>query len=104
MSKHFLNVLTLALDLNPLIAGVNTDYVVFDEMSQGNAHVISAKEQPIACGIMFRREPMFQTGLYDPDFLLHEGKDFRGRFEANFPIGHVPIPLYRYLIIDTNIA
>ena len=104
VSRHFLNILTLALDYNLDLGAVETDYIVFNDQEEGNGKFCSAKYEPIACGIMFRRDPMFRSGLYNPDFLLHEDKEFRRRFEAENKIGHIPIPLYRYRRHNQNIT
>lgn len=104
VSRHFLQTLCLTLDLNPNLAAVETDYVVFDDFDESNKVITSASTEPIACGIMFRRDAMLDVGLYDADFLLHEDKEFRRRFEAKYMIGHLPIPLYRYRRHSRNIT
>lgn len=104
VSRHFLNVLTLALDSNPTLDAVESDYIVFNDSDESGGTFCSALEEPIACGIMFRRESMFRAGLYSPEFLLHEDKEFRWRFESQHKIGHIPIPLYRYRRHSENIT
>ena len=59
---------------------------------------------PIACGIMFRREQLLAVGGYDESFLRHEEREFRLRFERRFHIGRLELPLYRYRRHDHNLT
>ena len=70
-------------------------------------NVISRKnsaEDPIACGIMFRRNAIDDVGLMDEEFHLNEEKEYRNRFEKQFVIDHLCIPLYRYRRHEGNIT
>ena len=52
---------------------------------------------------MFRRECLFELGLYNEKFKMREGHDLRKRFlENNFNLGHLELPLYKYRKHDTN--
>ena len=96
VSKHYLAVLELALDMRPDLGAVESDYVIFEDDASENGNFESALKSPIGCGIMFRKSLMVEAGLYNPEFLAHEDKEFRARFEKFGRIGHVAIPLYRY--------
>ena len=43
-------------------------------------------ENPIACGIMFRKIHLLDVGLYDESFYLHEERELRIRFEKKYKI------------------
>lgn len=74
---------------------VSCNYDVID--NQGNVlEIKNGKEEPIACGIMFRNDRLFEIGLYDPSFKIMEEKELRQRFEKKYKIGHVNLSLYRY--------
>ena len=95
VNARFLSILHLWLTENPEIDAVACDYLLVDN----NEKVIgrgSAKEQPIACGIMMRMNQLQDVGLYDENFLLHEDLEFRFRFLMRHNIIRISLPLYRY--------
>lgn len=92
---EYLNVLSLHLQFNPTMDAVACDYYMVDE----HESILSCQnclDEPIGCGIMFRVEHLIQLGLYDEQMHYHEDKDFRIRFEDEFNIHRVALPLYRY--------
>ena len=51
---------------------------------------------PIACGIMFKRDCLIKLGLYDAEFRRRQEKDLMLRFNnSGYKKLHLPIPLYR---------
>ena len=56
---------------------------------------------PIACGIMYRVDHMFDIGLYD-ESLPREDVDFRERFIKKYQIYNIPVPLYRYTMHEES--
>lgn len=75
--------------------GVSCNYDVID--NDGNIlEVKNGEKEPIACGIMFKNDSLFDIGLYDPNFKVMEEKELRQRFEQKYKIGHVDLSLYRY--------
>ena len=103
VNSDFIYVLSMFLDYNTEYDAVACDYLLVDD----NEEIISrenAERNPIACGIMYRRTAMYDIGLYDEKFLVHEDKDFRIRFKEKKSIGRVMIPLYRYRRHDKNIT
>jgi len=62
----------------------------------------SAVNNPIACGIMFNKDSLVSIVLYDTKFKLMEDIDLRERFEKKFKIHNVELPLYRYLMHESN--
>ena len=94
----------LFLTENNTIDAVAIDYFLVDEKGTHIEHV-SAEKQPIACGIMFRKDYLFNIGLYDEDFQAREEEDLRIRWEkAGYTIYHVPLPLYRYRMHEKNLT
>ena len=63
---------------------------------------VNCFEEEIACGLMFRKECLFEVGLYNNKFKMREGHDLRKRFEEKFSIGHLNIPLYKYRFHEKN--
>ena len=45
---------------------------------------------------MFHKKQLVDCGLYDPEFLCHEERELRFRFEKKYSIDHLRLPLYRY--------
>tara|TARA_Y100001980_G_C14554868_1_gene342283 strand:+ start:2490 stop:3149 length:660 start_codon:yes stop_codon:yes gene_type:complete len=89
-------------EMNQLDA-VSCDYLKVDT----NEFVLSresAQDNPIACGILFNKDKLIEIGLYDTKFKLMEDIDLRERFDRKFQIINVPLPLYRYLMHDSNIT
>ena len=103
VNRYFLQFLRYYLQCNPNADAVACDYLLLDD----NEEVIdrkSSKDEPIGCGIMFRRDQMNEIGLYDEEFLYQEDKEFRLRFEEKYTIKFLELPMYRYRRHDKNIT
>ena len=59
------------------------------------------KEQ-IACGTMFRKECLFEIGLYNDKFKMREGHEIKKRFEKKHNVGYLNLPLYKYRFHEKN--
>ena len=103
VNYNFLSFLYNYLLLNPKSDAVACDYILVDDSESVIEH-ISSLDKPIACGIMFRRHQLFDIGLYDAQFLRHEERELRHRFEKKYSIEHLKIPLYRYRRHQNNIT
>ena len=82
---------------------VACDYVLVNN----NEETIDRKncmEDPIGCGIIFQTSQLFEIGLYDEEFKLHEERDLRHRFEKIYKIHRLELPLYRYRRHENNIT
>lgn len=102
VSRDFLSLLTLTLKSNPEIAAVACDYELFsDNLS---TIIKNSSLDPIACGIMFRRDVLIDVGLYDEEFRIHEEKEFMTRYLEKYTVERLPIPLYRYRQHDNNMT
>jgi glycosyltransferase involved in cell wall biosynthesis len=101
VARMFLYLMKLFLDMNRHYQAVATDYVIVD----GSENFIRREncfEKEIACGVMFRKECLFEIGLYDESFLMREGHDLRRRFEESFNVAQLEYPLYKYRQHDNN--
>ena len=80
VQRSFLYHMKFFLDFNRYYQAVCVDYFRVDE----NEEVLSrenSKINEIAFGIMFRRECLFDIGLYNEKYTMREGHDLRRRFE-----------------------
>jgi glycosyltransferase involved in cell wall biosynthesis len=85
----------LFLDMNRDYQAVAVDYVLVDEFERPIRRANCFNEE-IACGIMFRKECLFDVGLYDESFRMREGHDLRRRFLDKFKMARLEFPLYKY--------
>ena len=95
VQRTFLIHMKFFLDFNRFYQAVCVDYYKVDE----NEEIISRKnglEDEIACGVMFRRECLFDIGLYNENYSMREGHELRKRFLKKFSLGHLELPLYKY--------
>jgi glycosyltransferase involved in cell wall biosynthesis len=101
--KDLLRVQKLFLEENNTLDAVSVDYYMVDERGKHISHV-SAVEQPIACGIMFRKDFLYNIGLYDEDFRAREEEDLRIRWQEKYNVYNIILPLYRYRMHDSNLT
>ena len=104
LHSESLRIQNLFLNENNALDAVAIDYYLVNERGQHLQHV-AAIEKPIACGIMFRKDHLYNIGLYDESFAAREEEDLRIRWEkAGYGIYHIPLPLYRYRMHDKNLT
>lgn len=103
MHEDLLRVEYLYLSLNPDIDAVACDYYVVDE-KETHVKRQNADTDPIACGIMFKKDNLVAIGLYDENFLILEDADLRIRYLKEFNIQRIELPLYRYRRHKSNIT
>lgn len=101
--KDLLRVQSLFLSENTRLDAVSCDYYLVDERGNHLKHV-SAEKKPIACGIMFRKDFLYEIGLYDESFHAREDEDLRLRFLKKYNIYNLIVPLYRYRMHDNNLT
>jgi glycosyltransferase involved in cell wall biosynthesis len=103
LHEDILSVGSLFLNLNNHYDAVSFDYFLVDDNEN---HIVrkSAEKNPIACGIMFRKEKLVDIGLYDVKFLVREDEDLRKRFLMKYNIQNIELPLYRYRKHESNIT
>jgi|TARA_B100001057_G_C22714539_1_gene897203 glycosyltransferase involved in cell wall biosynthesis len=101
VSRNFLYMCRVFLNLNREFQAVAVDYYKVKDSEELIKKTDCFKEQ-IACGVMFRKECLFEIGLYNDKFQMREGHDLRKRFEKKFQVGHLNIPLYKYRFHEKN--
>lgn len=101
--RDLLRTTKLFLEENNALDAVSVDYWLVDERGNHMKHV-NALEEPIACGILFRKDFLFNVGLYDEGFRAREEEDLRIRWTAKYNIYNLVIPLYRYRMHDNNLT
>jgi glycosyltransferase involved in cell wall biosynthesis len=103
LHKDLLYVQRLFLSENDALNAVSVDYYLVDNFGSNRIHM-NAEEHPIACGIMFRKDLLYDVGLYDVNFRAREEEDLRLRFLKKYSIHHLILPLYRYRKHDANLS
>lgn len=98
-----LKVQSVFLNENNRLDAVSVDYYFVNDFGD-HIERVSAQEKPIACGIMFRKDKLFDVGLYDVTFRAREDEDMRIRFLKKFNIYNIILPLYRYRRHDNNLT
>lgn len=101
--RDLLKVQKLFLEENNDLDAVSTDYFLVDEKGRHLQH-IDAEKNPIACGIMFRKDYLYKIGLYDESFRAREEEDLRFRWASKYKIYNLILPLYRYRMHDSNLT
>ena len=99
-----ISTLMVAANLLPSFSCITCDYV-FTDQNDYKSEIISFNDNPIACGILFKRQVLFDIGLYDEDFKINEEKDLWLRLKnKKLKIKNIPIPFYRYFKHDSNLS
>lgn len=89
------------LAMNNDMGAVSCDYLLVDD----NENILerkSGEKNPIACGILFRKDNLVDIGFYDEKFKLCEDEELRRRYVEKYVIYNIPLPLYRYRIHRNN--
>lgn len=95
ISEYYLKFMGSFLDLNKTWSAVACDYTRINLKGKFLKRC-SFKKDPIACGILYKRESLFKTGLYNKKLRYLEDVDFRERYNKKFKVHIVELPLYRY--------
>lgn len=103
VNHNFLNFLHFYLDQNRYADAVACDYFLVNDAEEILERA-NCMDQPIACGIMFRKQQLIDIGMYDESFRCHEDQDLRIRFEKKHTISRLELPLYRYRRHENNIT
>ncbi|HIJ82602.1 MAG: Glycosyltransferase family 2 protein [Magnetococcales bacterium] len=101
VQRSFLYIMKLFLDFNRNYQAVACDFLKVNQQEQVIGR-FNCFEEEIACGIMFRKECLFEVGLYNESFRMREGHELRKRFERKYRIGRLEFPFYRYRMHETN--
>lgn len=103
VNTNFIKFLHYFLQVNSYANAVACDYLLIDDQ-ENEIMRCNCLEDPIACGIMFKKDHIFDVGLYDETFLINEEKEFRLRFEKKYNVYRLELPLYRYRRHEKNIT
>ena len=95
IDENLILVESMFLNSNPSWDAVSCDYIVVDD-DENHIERVKGDELPIACGVMFRTDRLFEVGLYDEKFKMREEEDLRIRFQKDHTIKNIELPLYRY--------
>jgi glycosyltransferase involved in cell wall biosynthesis len=101
--SDILKVQAVFLTENNRLDAVAVDYYLVNDFGD-HIEWVSAQEKPIACGIMFRKDKLYDVGLYDTSFRAREDEDMRIRFLKQFNIYNIILPLYRYRRHENNLT
>lgn len=99
--EDLLRVEYLFLSMNNNIGAVSCDFLLVDD-AENIVGRGSGEKEPIACGILFRKDCLVDIGLYDESFKLCEEHDLRARYLKKYSITNIPLPLYRYRMHRSN--
>lgn len=100
---NFLSALSYYLDIYKDIGAIACDYILVDK-NEEIIEIVNSKVNPIACGIMFRKQNLKEIGMYDEKFRCFEDEDLRIRFIKKFKIDNLNLPLYRYRKHEKNMT
>ena len=103
VNRDFLKILHLFVANNEDFSAAACDYYLVDD-NENFVEKVNCEEKPIGCGIIFKKKDLISIGLYNEQFLLHEEKELRERYEKKFSIKRIPIPLYRYRKHSNNMT
>ncbi len=103
VNSNFLNFLYCYLEMNQIVDAVACDYLLIDDMER-ELKKCNCLEEPIACGILFQKQHLFNIGLYDEQFLCKEEQDLMIRFKKKYNLDRLNLPLYRYRRHEGNMT
>ena len=94
LAENFLFISGLFLESNAWDAAA-TDYFKVN-LKGVKIKKVSAKKNPIACGILFKKKSLESIKFYNQKLRLHEEVDLMKRFLKKYKLGYINLPLYRY--------
>ncbi len=103
IDRYMLFVQWMFLEYNNSWGAAATDYFIVDEF-ENKLERKSCEEEPIACGIMYRKKDIVEVGMFDENLRMHEDKDFRNKFLKSHSIHRIELALYRYRKHDSNLT
>ena len=103
LHKETLRLQKLFLEENNTLDAVSVDYYLVDDRGKHIQHV-NAAEKPIACGVMFRKDFLYNIGLYDEQFRAREEEDLRIRWTDKYNVYNIILPMYRYRMHEHNLT
>jgi glycosyltransferase involved in cell wall biosynthesis len=102
LARTFVYIHKMFLQYNTHFDAVCSDYFLVSD-GEENFDRRFAINDFIACGIFYRKEVLFDLGLYNEEFKFREGHELNERFEKNgYLKGFSGFPLYKYRMHDNN--
>ena len=101
--EDLLRIEYLFLTLNREYDAIACDYYMVDD-NERRIGRFNADENPIGCGIMFKKDNLVAIGLYDENFMILGDDDLRIRYLQNYNIHRIELPLYRYRQHESNMT
>ncbi len=103
INTETLRILTYFLEENSQYFSVACDYYLVDQSGM-KINKISARENPISCGVMYNLKKLKQLGAYNSKFRHREEEELRYRISKNKSLKnfYLNFPLYRYRMHDYN--
>lgn len=95
VNENLLKIEFLFLEHNKHMDAVACDYFIVDEDEEILSRH-SCFSEPIACGVMFRKDRFIDIGLYDESIEVGEDKELMDRFLREHEVYPIQLPLYRY--------
>lgn len=96
MDENLILVESMFLNSNPSWDAVSCDYIVVDD-DENHIERVNGDELPIACGVMFRTDRLFEVGTYDEKFKMREEEEdlanqiSEGPYDQEYRTSIVPI-------------
>jgi glycosyltransferase involved in cell wall biosynthesis len=103
LDQNIVRVEYLFMSMNPSWSALSCDYLIIDD-NENHIMRCCGSSEPIACGIMFKKDALIDIGLYNEKILLAEEVDLRLRFLEKYNIEHIKLPLYRYRKHENNLT
>ena len=101
VTNEFINILSYYLKENPSYLGVSSDYYLVNDDGK-KLSKISSKLKPVSCGILYNKNKLLKSGLYNPKFKHREEEELRYRLGKKYKILHTNLALYRYRMHRSN--
>lgn len=95
VNEEYLSYLLSYLEWNPKYDAVASDYFLVDE-SEKIIERRSSKIAPIGCAVMFKVSAIKGAGCYNEHFRMHEEIELMRRFQNEYEVAYLDVPLYRY--------
>ena len=95
ISHDFLRFLIFFLEDNKDAFCVSCDYTFTDNNGK-KLERVNYSENPISCGVMYRKDLLVKLGMYNKKFKHREEEELRARLGNLYKIKHLNVSLYRY--------
>ena len=103
VNNTFLYMLYTAIEIEAEFHAIACDYYTADRFGN-KLKRIPHQHYPIACGIMYRKDALFDIGLYNEEMLLREDEELRMRYSKKYKVLYLPVALYRYRDHGVNLT